>query len=522
MASTSGKRNDLFDDIVSALFKGIYLVFACFFEGIRELKKKTAFIVFSVASAVVVVIFILIRFFGIGDYDYVLYSAALPVAVLLILGGMRKQKQSGFEKIFTAANFRGKDGRVPLFLDSSDKDGKTQVFFKSNIPLSLWEKNKELLQTALDVQIVLIEQGKSNKIVRMEYVAADFDLPKKEPWKPEYLSDISSEIVLGVSRYGQLVINFNDIAHWLVGGAPGTGKSGLVRLIAYQCFLKDFKVYIMDFKRGMEFGKIYDHFCEVVMDKKRAAEVLKELYEKCLRNADIIREKEFKNIDEYNKEYPHDPMERYVIIIDELAALLLSSNNKEEKEYTATCTYCLEQMAILGRAPGFNLVLGIQRPDANTVTGQIKTNVSGRISGYLTDTAASMIVLQNARATELPPPSKVKGRYMFQDGLETFQFQGYYLDDFKAMKELLDKREKPQHPEESGEPTARPASSPPRKSAGTAAGKRVKPRENTDLITDYDDFDDAYELRHMKNNNPDREPARTGAGRHGAAADQAG
>lgn len=465
------------ESLIYDLLKFMGYILSCFFVGFRELGKKTPFIVFTTAASAVVILFILKHFFGVGEYDYVLYSAVLPAAVLLVLGAMKKQKQQEYQKSFENIGFKGKNGRVPQWISSTETTkGKTTAYFKSNIPLSGWKKNTELLQTEFDCKILLIEQGNSKKVTKLVYVAADHDIGDLIHWNNEYISKKKTEIVLGESIYSQIKFDFNITPHWIFAGATNSGKSVLLRSVVYQCIVKEFRVILMDFKRGVEFGRMYDRFCEVVMEKKRAVEILQFLVEENKRRLDLFREKEIKNLDEYNKRFPNDPLEYIITAIDELAILVKSLGGKEEKELTILATYLLENLAILGRAAGIYLVFGIQRPDADTVSGQIKSNVTGRVCGHFSDAAPSLIVLNNTKANELP--SKTKGRFMFQDGEETIEFQGYLLDDTKEIKELPDREPpEPSPNDETMPPSIRLVETP----------KKAKKGKKTGLDTDYED-----------------------------------
>jgi S-DNA-T family DNA segregation ATPase FtsK/SpoIIIE len=90
-------------------------------------------------------------------------------------------------------------------------------------------------------------------------------------------------------------------------------------------------------------------------------------------------------------------------------------------------------LARLSRATGINLFLGVQRPDANVLTGQIKNNVPVRICGRFADKPASEIVLGNSAACDLP---EIKGRFIYKMGNETFDFQSFYFDDEQDLHEI--------------------------------------------------------------------------------------
>ena len=66
-------------------------------------------------------------------------------------------------------------------------------------------------------------------------------------------------------------------------------------------------------------------------------------------------------------------------------------------------------------ATGINRFLGVQRPDANVLTCQIKNNIPIRICGRFADTSASEIILNSTAAINL---RDIKGRFLYLQGNE--------------------------------------------------------------------------------------------------------
>ena len=84
----------------------------------------------------------------------------------------------------------------------------------------------------------------------------------------------------------------------------------------------------------------------------------------------------------------------------------------------------LSTLARQGRAFGIHLILATQRPDANILTGQIKSNIDERICGTA-DNVLSMIILDSAEAASKVPVN-IQGRFITREGKV---FQGFYLTD---------------------------------------------------------------------------------------------
>ena len=127
------------------------------------------------------------------------------------------------------------------------------------------------------------------------------------------------------------------------------------------------------------------------------------------------------SLDEYNRLCPDAHLRRNVIVIDELAEITDTTGmDKPHKELAAAVIGKLATIARLGRAVGFNLLIGVQRADANTVPGQIKSNISGRVCG-VADDVLSQIILGNTDADKLIPKHG-RGLFLNQDGVI---FRGY-------------------------------------------------------------------------------------------------
>ena len=140
-----------------------------------------------------------------------------------------------------------------------------------------------------------------------------------------------------------------------------------------------------------------------------------------------------KNIIDYNKK-SNKRMYRVLLVIDELGEVLDKTGlSEEELEVTKYIEGALSTFARVSRATGIHMLLGIQRPDAKIISGQIKTNVTGRICGRVADGPASEIVLSNTAAAQLP---KIGGRMIYQNGGDMEVFQGYFFQDDRDVKKL--------------------------------------------------------------------------------------
>lgn len=367
---------------------------------------------------------------------YLLYYVILcaPLIYLYVLGSVGSKKGMKYEKIMQDIGFVGKDKKAPVFC-GINKDGKKQILsFKSNIPLQEWKSAKARLETALDCNILKMEYGSSKKIVKLTVLPADFEIPKMITWNDSYCSSQNGIIVIGQSALDNISFNLNRVPHALIAGETGSGKSVILRCILWQMIMQGSKVYMIDFKGGVEFGKQYERFGEVITERERALEVLTMLVQENEYRLRIFRDMQVKNLAEYNRK-TKQTLCRIGVFSDELAEMLDKKGvSREQKQIYEAIEGKLSTLARLSRATGINLFLGVQRPDANVLTGQIKNNIPIRISGRFADKTASEIVLGNTDAVELPD---IKGRFLYKVGNETIEFQSFFFDDETMLHDVF-------------------------------------------------------------------------------------
>ena len=97
-----------------------------------------------------------------------------------------------------------------------------------------------------------------------------------------------------------------------------------------------------------------------------------------------------RDIDEARKAGLHWP--RIVVVVEEMADLILQSGAVEEP---------LVRLAQKARAAGIHLVLATQRPDAQTFSGLLRSNVPSRIALTVQKGAESRIILDETGAEKL-------------------------------------------------------------------------------------------------------------------------
>lgn len=440
----TGKKDPV-EEILRVVFSAFFALFKNTFRGMRRLNKVPAWIGLVVLICAAIMAFAvreeilgLESLFGNTlpvPVRYGLYwlCLLLPLVYLCILGSAADNKARQHSKIFEDIGFKGKDGETPYLLEQKMDGHKKNYMFRSNIPLGEWKKAKERLETALDCSIRQMLPGKNKKTVRLITVPSDFQIPNMLRWNDKIITPDDAVLHIGQSDLDTVGFDLNRTPHVLAAGETGSGKSVILRAMLWQMINKGCRLYMIDFKGGVEFGKPYERFGEVITDRKRALKVLEQLVKENQARLELFRELEVKNLREYN-EKTGENLCRVGVFIDEIAEMLDKKGvAKADREIYEKLEGELSTLARLSRATGINLFLGVQRPDANVLTGQIKNNVPVRISGRFADKPASEIVLGNTAACDLPD---VKGRFLYKVGNETVEFQSYYFDDEKDLRDV--------------------------------------------------------------------------------------
>lgn len=421
-----------------------------------------------------------------------------PLIYLNILAGFQKDTPGAFEEI----GFLGKGGKPPRLAYTKTKTyGNRSVKilgYESFIPLEKWRKSQSELEVALDCTIRSIYQGKSKRLVELATVSSELQIPESIPWDDKFISEKDGEICVGEDQIRQVSFNLNSVPHVIVAGETGSGKSVILHTMLWQAVCMGCRIFMIDFKGGVEFGSVYEKYGEVITDRKRALVVLKFLEEENARRLALFRAEEVKKLPEYNRK-TGDNLCRIVVFIDEMAEMLdRSGASGEDKELIDQLSGSLSTLARLSRATGINLVLGAQRPDAKVLTGQIKTNIPVRICGRFVDPQPSEIVLGNTQAQYLP---NVKGRFLCRIGNETDEFQAYYFEDNKHLHDvdirpgrmLIDTgMEFPDEESCDGEPRDMPAPTVQKKPPTRRVRKKQYPTEDEDFSLDYSMIEEDY------------------------------
>ena len=199
-------------------------------------------------------LFLNLKMFIISALILVIISSVTFVTIFLI--GM-PFGASSISNNLHRIGFVNSAGEAPLLLSKSvDKSNDRVMILKFKtfgIPLSEWTDNQDRIESALNIHIDEMREGDDCRVVIIRCVDGENRLSDYIEWSENLLSDENFEIVLGEGYSGRVSVNIAKIPHMLIGGSTGSGKSVLLKLVLMQCVKKGAKVYIADFKGGVDF-----------------------------------------------------------------------------------------------------------------------------------------------------------------------------------------------------------------------------------------------------------------------------
>ena len=282
---------------------------------------------------------------------------------------------------------------------------------------------------------------------------------------PEKTGKMAIPLYLGKNSSGEpLIADLAGMPHCLIAGTTGSGKSVCINTVIMSIMYTQrpdmVKLILVDPKvvEMAPFKDIPHLMCPVITDAAKATTVLEWCCTKMDERYELLAEAGVRNIAGYNKLTPEELIEKFepttpqeeakipkklpymVVIIDELADLMMTSGKEVETH--------IVRIAQKARAVGIHLILATQRPQANVVTGLIKSNMPSKIAFRVASKMDSRIVLDQNGADVLLGQGDML--YLPPGASKPIRSQGTFIDDHeirlsvKKVKELAQAQYEPE------------------------------------------------------------------------------
>ncbi|MFH1417838.1 MAG: DNA translocase FtsK 4TM domain-containing protein [Planctomycetota bacterium] len=268
-------------------------------------------------------------------------------------------------------------------------------------------------------------------------------------------------VFIGKNASGDpLIGNLAAMPHMLIAGTTGSGKSVAINALVMSLLMTQrpdhVKLILVDPKMVelSVFKSIPHLMCPIVTDMQQAELILQWATTKMDERYELLAEAAVKDIAAFNRLGKETIYERFspsteeerllipthlpyiVIIIDELADLMMTSGKEVEHH--------LSRLAQKSRAVGVHLVVATQRPQANVVTGLIKSNLPCRMAFRVSSRMDSRIVLDQNGAEVLLGQGDML--FLPPGSSKLVRAQGTYIeeDELRAVLKDLSEKAKPE------------------------------------------------------------------------------
>lgn len=251
-------------------------------------------------------------------------------------------------------------------------------------------------------------------------------------------------VFVGKNASGEpLVVDTATMPHMLIAGTTGSGKSVAINALVMSILMTQrpdhVKLILIDPKMVElnVFKEIPHLMCPIVTDMQRAEMILQWATTKMDERYELLAEAGVRDIASFNRLGKEAVYERFqpsteeekckipthlpyiIIIIDELADLMMTSGKEVEQH--------LSRLAQKSRAVGIHLIVATQRPQANVVTGLIKSNLPCRMAFRVAARLDSRIVLDQNGAEVLMGQGDML--FLPPGSSKLLRAQGTYIED---------------------------------------------------------------------------------------------
>lgn len=270
------------------------------------------------------------------------------------------------------------------------------------------KRRSELLTThRLDIISVRPEPGAiALYVARTQRQIVDIQSLWKR-WNPTVSPTGNQNIVIGVREDDNelfvLSPSQRHAPHTLIAGSTGSGKSVLMQSIILGIAAtndpRHAKIVLIDPKQGVDYFAFdaLPHLEGGIIDQQETAvDQLEHLVLEMDRRYRLFKEARVPNISAYNaKTTPEEMLPTYWVIHDEFAEWMLTD------DYRAAVTSTVGRLGVKARAAGIHLIFAAQRPEANVMPMQLRSQLGNRLILRVDSEGTSEIALGEKGAERL-------------------------------------------------------------------------------------------------------------------------
>ncbi len=373
----------------------------------------------------------------------------IPVCniTFFLVGIISRYKRSRIERIFRLAGLKNPDGNYPAVVDevSLNTFNRNLYIDPKGLGISDFEGKLDRLEG-------LFRFGKIINLKRNPKNQGHLILEFSKEVLPTCIRSIDianvylkpNHFLIGKSLGGYITQDISELPHLLIAGMTGSGKSVFFKQTLYGRLKStpNIESILSDLKGGLERSDFKTSpKVKVVKDITNAVRVLRDARNEMLKRFEYLEKNEFKKV------VPErDNLKRIVIGIDECSVLYMKKS-KGGKHYNEIIEAkdITDDIAKLSRAASIHLILATQKVVKETIDTNIQDNISGKVCFKVESNPASILVLGNNMATNLP---QIRGRAIWHYGQEYVEFQSPYIEESEiksfcsSSKELIKKDSK--------------------------------------------------------------------------------
>lgn len=342
-------------------------------------------------------------------------------------------------KAFVTAGLIANERTPRLIRDYvTDTESRVLQFFSDGITVKDMMEKKETLENQLSVKIESIRMDKKfNKLIEVEF--ATTELVKFYQLDNVYgFRDFTFPI--GRTRTELIIGDLKKMPHYLFAGITGSGKSSFIKAMTTILLTnnEDLVVHFIDLK-GLEAPHFTGHKRVLTATEEQAAyNLVNDVRDEIARRKEKFVALKAKDLEFYNNALIKsgrvtDVLPRIFLVIDEFAELMPNSTTKDHKG-AKEAIRLVNWIARTGRSFGVNLVVAVQKPDAQNMDSTTKANLENILCFQVANRIQSHVVLDNTKAVDL---EGIKGRAVWQTSSDEMILQTPFVPN-ELIKKMME------------------------------------------------------------------------------------